>query len=149
MSRHRAPRRLRRVRFLVRVLIAVVVFTCAPTIAQAAFSGAATAPMKVTAYTVPAPVGMTASANCPPFSGTMTVAVTDFGAVDRATSYTLTLTKPGTTTDVAPPQELKVGRTATFTVPRGFLQYPTYTLSIRANVGAWTGKQSLVRDFSC
>lgn len=148
MSQHRTARRLGLVRFLTGVLMCTVIFTFAPTIAQASFTARATAQTTVSTYRIPAPVGVTASATCPSFSGLMNVNVADFGAVGRATSYTVSLTRQGTTTEVAPSQELKGTRSASFTVSRSLLSYPTYTLRIRANVGLWTG-ETLVRDVSC
>lgn len=152
MSRHRsarAPRPLRVVRFLVQVLIGVLVLTWAPTIAQAAFTGAATAALTVGTYKIPAPAAANVSVSCAALSTTMTVTVTNISAVDRATSYTLALTTQGGAPEGTPQTVTNPQSPTTIKVHRYLLTSPTYTLRIRANVNKWTGEDALVQTVRC
>ena len=74
----------------------------------------------------------------------MTVTLTDFGAVTRATGYTVTLTAPSgqVTTNNLP----ATSRATTLT--RASSTVGNYTLRIRATVGSWTG-QNLERVLTC
>lgn len=135
---------VRRIRMLVQLVVAVVVLTWVPTIAQAAFSDAARADLSVGTYAIPAPAGVTGTFSCTSTKLSMTVTLTDFGAVDRATGYTVTLTAPTgqVTTNAVPasPRSTTITRTST--------TVGTYTLRVRANVGTWTG-QNLERVLTC
>lgn len=144
MARHRTPRRPRRVPFLVRVLIGVMVLTGLPTVAQAAFTDSDGSPVAVGTYTVPAPAGITGNFSCQNNRLSMSVTLTDFGAVQRATAYTVTLTAPNgqVTTN-----NLPAGNRAT-TITRTSTTVGNYTLRVRASVGTWTG-QNLERVLTC
>lgn len=135
MSTRKPPRPLRRLRFLVQVIIGVLVFTWVPTIAQAAFSDAAVAPVTVGTYDIPAPVGGSYSRTCASNRSSMTVNLTTFGAVDRATGYTVTLTGPSgqVTTNRLP------ANTRSTSITTSSTRTGSYTLQIRATVGTWTG----------
>ncbi|TKV29035.1 hypothetical protein FDK12_05110 [Arthrobacter sp. NamB2] len=147
MSQHRTVRRLgplRLVRFVVQVLLGVIVLTWAPTVAQAAFSGATVAPVTVGTYAIPAPAGVTGNFSCTTNKLSMTVNLTDFGAVNRATGYTVSLTAPNgqvTTNNLA-------ANTRSTAITRSSSTVGNYTLRIRANVGTWTG-QNLERVLTC
>ncbi|WP_298252074.1 hypothetical protein [uncultured Arthrobacter sp.] len=138
MSRHRAggtTRLPRRLRFLAKLLLAVVVLTWAPTVAQAAFSDRDTAALSVGTYDIPAPAGVTGTIDCSLLKMFVTVAITDFGVVPRATEYTVTLTGPAgvvTTHTVSPTKRAT-------TITRMSMLNGTYTLRIWASVGTWTG----------
>lgn len=144
MSRHRSTPTTRRVRFLVRLAIGVVVFMWAPTVAQAAFSDAAVAPMSIGTYDIPAPVGIAGSFTCNGARTSVTATITDFGAVTRATGYTVTLTAPtgAVTTNNLP------ATTRSTTITRSTTRTGTFTLRIRATVGAWTGDDQ-VSSLTC
>lgn len=144
MNRHLSGRTTRRVRFLVQLVIGVVVFMWAPTVAQAAFSDAAAAPMNVGTYDIPAPVGITGSFTCNGTRTSVTASITDFGAVTRATGYTVTLTAPtGTVTTNNLP-----ATTRSTTITRSTTRTGTFTLRVRATVGAWTGDDQ-VSSLTC
>ncbi|MEG9249859.1 hypothetical protein V6S67_17355 [Arthrobacter sp. Soc17.1.1.1] len=144
MNQQHGPRHLRRVRFLVRVLITVLVFMWAPTVAQAAFSDAASAPVTVGTYAIPAPASLTGNYSCTSARTSMTVTISDFGAVSRATGYTVTLTAPNgqVTTNNLP------ATTRATTITRTSTSVGNYTLRIRANVGSWIG-QNAERVLTC
>ncbi|WP_105032109.1 hypothetical protein [Arthrobacter ruber] len=144
MSRHGTPPPLHRLRLLVGVVVCAVIFTFAPTIAQAAFVGSATATMEVRTYAIPAPVGITGTFSCTTNKLSMTVTLTDFGAVNRATGYTVTLTAPSgqVTTNNLP------ATSRATTITRASSTVGNYTLRIRATVGSWTG-QNLERVLTC
>ncbi|WP_104181566.1 hypothetical protein [Arthrobacter sp. B0490] len=141
MGRRRRPRR---VRFLVRVLIGVVLSTWLPTAAQAAFTDADAAPVAVGTYAVPAPASITGTFSCQNNRLSMSVTLTDFGAVHRATAYTVTLTAPNGQVTA---NSLPAGTRAT-TITRTSTTVGTYTLRVRASVGTWTG-QNLERVLAC
>lgn len=144
MSRPRFARRvspLRLVRLVAQVVIGVLVFTWAPTIAQAAFNGSAAARVVVGTYKVPAPATASVETICGLLSFGMTVNVKDFSAVNRATSYTVTLTDQG---GAELGSQTTTSRTASFTVRKGLITSPTLTLRIRANVNTWTGEPLVV-----
>lgn len=144
MSRPRSARRgrqLRLVRLVVQLVIGVLVLTWAPAIAQAAFSSSTSARVVVGTYKIPAPTTARVTTDCQLLSSGMTVHVNDFSAVNRATSYTLTLTDQGGSELGA---QTGTARTATFTVRKGLITSPTLTLRIRANVNTWTGEPLVV-----
>lgn len=130
---------LRRLRLLVQLVVAVVVLTWVPTIAQAAFFDADAAPVTVGTYDIPAPVGVTGTYNCTSTKLSMTVTISDFGAVARATGYTVTLTSPSGTVTT---NNLSATNRAT-TITRSSLRTGTFTLRLRAAVGTWTGDDAV------
>ncbi len=137
MSRHSICRPLRVVRFLAGLLICSVIFTFAPTVAQASFAGRATAPVTVSTYDIPAPAGVTGTYSCNSARTSVTVTITDFGAVARATGYTVTLTAPSGAVSSNP---LPASTRAT-TITRASTRTGTFTLRIRATVGSWLGDE--------
>ncbi|WP_247827529.1 hypothetical protein [Arthrobacter antioxidans] len=146
MSKHRPPRPLGRVRFLVGVLVAVVVPMGAPTVAQAAFFDAAVAPMSVGTYKIPAPAGITGTRSCSDSNRPMDITIDDFGAVPRASSYVVTLTaSTGRATKITLPATRRTTAISTETSSRT----ASYTLRIVANVGTWTGTVPLERTYTC
>ena len=149
MSQHSTPRRPRRVRFLVKVVIAVLAFTWLPTVAQAAFFDAATAPVSVGTYLVQAPATLSGTRSCngtaSSTSRTMSITIDDFGAVPRATAYIVTLTaSSGRSVRI----ELPSSRRSTPISVEGS-RTASYTLSISARVGTWTSPDPLERTYTC
>ncbi|THJ68676.1 hypothetical protein E8P82_01885 [Arthrobacter echini] len=149
MSRHRAggtTRLPRRLRFLAKLLVAVVVLTLVPTVAQAAFSNREAGSTVLGTYNIPTPTGVDASYTCSTSSRrSATVTVRDFTAVARATGYTVTLTAPDRKVQTV---ELAASKRAT-TLSVASTTSGKYVLSVRANVGSWTGKDPAVFSFTC
>lgn len=77
----------------------------------------------------------------------MTVNITGFGRVDRATAYTLTLAEPGTA-----PATTTLNLTATqttTTITRTTSRVGNFTLKFTAKVGTWTSDTPLTRTLTC
>lgn len=148
MSRHRAggtTRLPRRLRFLAKLLLVVVVLTWAPTVAQAAFSTTEAAVVSVGTYDVPAPTGVDASPKCATSSPrSATVTIRNFTAVQRATGYTVTLTGPSGRVQSAALD----AKTRTTTISVSSSTNGKYLLSLQARVGAWTG-DTVTYTFTC
>ena len=115
-------------------------------LAQASFIGVARAPVTVGTYDIPASASLTGTYNCDS-RRTMTVNVTGFGRVDRATGYTLTLAEPGTAPGTTT-QNLTATQTTT-TISRATTRAGNFTLNLTAKVGTWTSDTPLTRTLSC
>jgi hypothetical protein len=116
------------------------------TFAQAAFQGVAVAPATIGTYNIPASTSLTGTYSCDA-RRTMTVNITGFGRVDRATAYTLTLAEPGTNPAITP-QSLTATQSAT-TITRATGRAGNFTLNLTAHVGNWTSKTPLTRTLTC
>ncbi|GAA3309827.1 hypothetical protein [Arthrobacter ramosus] len=75
------------------VLAAAAVLVFAPGIAQAAFTGMDSASTSVGTMSLPAPTGASVAATC--VARSLSIVVTSYGTVPRATSYDFTVTNPG------------------------------------------------------
>jgi hypothetical protein len=130
--------------YIVLILVSTV---CAGTaLAQASFRGVASAGANVSTYDIPASASLTGTYSCNS-SRTMTVNVTGFGRVDRATGYTLTLAEPGTGPAVTS-QNLTATQTTT-TITRTTSRSGNFTLNLTARVGNWTSDTPLTRSLAC
>ena len=115
-------------------------------LAQASFTGTAAAAVSTTTYDIPASTSLTGTYTCDN-RRTMTVNITGFGRVDRATGYTLTLAEPGTN-PAATTQQLTATQTTT-TITRATTRAGNFTLNLTARVGTWTSDTPLTRTLTC
>ncbi len=149
MSRHRAGgmvRLPRGLRFLAKLLVAVVVLTLVPTLAQAAFSNSEGGTMTLGTFRVPTPTGVDASYTCTTSSPrSATVTIRSFDAVQRATGYTVTLAE---SKNVLQTKELAATKRATTMSISTSSMKRTYVLSVYAKVGTWTGNAATY-TFTC
>ena len=130
------------------VLVVLAGMICGGTaLAQASFTGAASAPVSVGTYDIPASASVTGTYSCDALKRTMTVNVTGFSRVDRATAYTLSLAEPGTN-PAATTQTLTATQT-TATITRATSRTGAFTLSLTARVGTWTSDTPLTRSITC
>ena len=123
-----------RLRRLVAVPVAVALILGAPGLAYATFTAKTGGSLAVGTYSIPAPASATGNRTCNNGNSKgITINITSFAAVSKATSYIATLTAPdgSTTTKSVVPGAFAISGTST---PGG-----TYTLVIRARVGSWTG----------
>jgi hypothetical protein len=130
--------------YVVLILIGTVVGGTA--LAQASFRGVAAAPVTIGTYDIPASASLTGTYSCDN-RRTMTVNVTGFGRVSRATAYTLTLAEPGTNPAVTT-QNLAATQTTT-TITRATSKSGNFTLNLTARVGTWTSDAPLTRTLTC
>jgi hypothetical protein len=130
--------------YVVLILISTVIGGTA--LAQASFSGVATAPVTIGTYDIPASASLTGTYSCDN-RRTMTVNITGFGRVSRATAYTLTLAEPGTNPAVTT-QNLTATQT-TATIARATSRSGNFTLNLTARVGTWTSDTPLTRTLTC
>lgn len=126
----------RRVHFLAKVLIGVLVFMWVPTIAQAAFSSRTAETLQIGTYSIPAPGAVTGTYSCNGSKNSMTVNISTFGGVDRATGYIVSLIAPSGQVTV---NEVPADNRAT-TIARSTTSRGNFTLKLEARVGTWTGK---------
>jgi hypothetical protein len=127
---------------LLAVPVAVALVLGAPGLAYATFTARTTAALSVGTYKVPAPASINGTLQCTSTGKGATITFTSFGLVDRATSYAATLTQPGETPTVTP---VAVGSNVSMTNWGG---KGTYTFSLYARVGSWTGAP-LERAVTC
>jgi len=119
---------------VVAAVLAALVLTLAPAIAEAAFNATTTSPVSVGTYAIPAPATATWTYSCSPNGKSYTLNLTGYGKVSKAGSYLVIIKAPDGTTS-AP--QIITGNTLTLTqtsATRG-----TYTFTIQALVGTWTG----------
>lgn len=125
---------LLRLRRLLALPAAVALVLGAPGLAYATFTAKTGGSLAVGTYSIPAPATATGSPMCNTGNPKgITINISGFAAVIKATSYIATLTAPdGTTTSkaVAP---------GGFTITKQYAKTGTYTLVIKAQVGSWTG----------
>lgn len=106
----------------------------APGLAYATFTAKTGGSLAVGTYSIPAPATATGNRTCNNGNPKgITINITSFAAVIKATSYVATVTAPDGTT-----ASKSVG-TGGFSISRTSSTGGTYTLVIKARVGAWTG----------
>ena len=116
----------------------------APAGAWAAFTGISVASLQVSTYSIPAPGSVTATFVCGLSGRQATVTVLGYGKVERATSYTFTLTAPdGTSSSTTTSLDAVTLTQSSASVGSG-----VYTLTVRALVGSWIGAP-LTRTHNC
>lgn len=132
-----------RLRRLLAVPVAVALILGAPGLAYATFTAKTGGTLAVGTYSIPAPVTATGSRTCNNGNPKgITINITSFAAVSKATSYTATVTAPdGTTTS-------KTVDPSGFTITKPYEKKGPYTLVIQAQVGSWTGAP-LPQTYSC
>ena len=115
--------------------LAALVFILAPAIAQAAFKATTVSTASIGTYTIPAPATATWTFSCVNTTNNhrYTLHLTDFGSVNRADSYLVTITAPDLTTD-SQTTTIKV-----LTMTKTSATAGIFTFTIRARVGTWTG----------
>ena len=119
---------------LAAVPVAALLALCAPGLAYATFSAHTGGALAVGTYTVPAPATASGNRTCNTSPRGITVTITSFAPVARATSYVATVTAPDGT--------ISAGQTVSpsgFSVTKSSSTAGTYTLLIKAKVGSWTG----------
>jgi hypothetical protein len=122
-----------RLRRLLAVPAAVALVLGAPGLAYATFTAKTGGSLSVGTYSIPAPASATGNRTCNTNPRGITVNITNFASVSKATSYIATMTAPdGSTTSksVVP---------GSFGITRSSSTGGTYTLVIKAQVGSWTG----------
>jgi hypothetical protein len=124
---------LLRLRRLLAVPAAVALVLGAPGLAYATFTAQTGGSLAVGTYSIPAPTSATGSRTCSTNPRGITVNITSFAAVSRATSYTATITAPDGST------ASKTVGTGGFSISRTSSKTGTYTLVIKAQLGTWTG----------
>ncbi|MCO4256692.1 hypothetical protein [Pseudarthrobacter cellobiosi] len=114
--------------------IAALVLVLTPAIAQAAFKAATTSPMSIGTYAIPAPATATWTHSCAGNGRSYTLNLTGYGKVSKADSYRVIITAPDGTTST--PQTIT---SDTLTLTQTSTRRGTYTFTIQALVGTWTG----------
>ncbi|WP_077490941.1 hypothetical protein [Sinomonas mesophila] len=135
-----------RARFRLCVLVSACVsgLVFAPAGAWAAFTGAGAASLRVATYSIPAPGSVNANFVCGLSGRQATVTVMAYGKVERATSYTFTLTAPdGTSSSTTTTLDVVTLSQSSASVGSG-----VYTLTIQARIGSWIGAP-LIRTHVC
>jgi hypothetical protein len=123
-------------------LTAAVLIALVPAVAQAAFRATATASFTASTYEIPAPASITGTYSCGTKPNSYNLNMTAYGKVAKATAYRLTITAPdGTSTS-----QTITGNTLNLT--KTSARAGTYTLTLIALVGTWTG-DPLTRTYSC
>ena len=127
---------LSRLRRLLAVPAAVALVLGAPGLAYATFTAKTGGSLVVGTYAIPAPATATGSRTCNNGNPKgITINITSFAAVIKATSYIATVTAPdGTTTS----QAVDPGG---FTITQQYAKKGAYTLVIQAQVGNWIGSE--------
>ena len=140
-----ARRRARASRRVWAAILGVALALAVPGLAQASFTGLGTASQTVGTYQIPAPASVTATATCTANKRTMTVNVSSYARVDKATSYVFTLTpsdgSPVTTQTIA-------STTNTLALTNTAARNATFTLSVQGQLGNWIGT-ALVQPYTC
>ncbi|MGO4193652.1 hypothetical protein AB4Y67_18550 [Arthrobacter sp. YAF17] len=124
-----------RLRRLLAVPVAVAIVLGAPGLAYATFTAKTGGTLAVGTYSIPAPTTANGNRTCNNSPRGITVNITSFAAVSKATSYIATLTAPdgSTTSKSVVPGGFAISRTSA--------TGGTYTLVIKARVGSWTGAE--------
>ena len=117
----------------------------APGLAYAAFTAKTNASLSVGTYKIPAPASINGTLQCND-RGTKGAAITftDFADVDRATSYTATLTPPSGSPSTVP----LTGGNQTQVSMSSSNGKGTYTFRLTAKAGSWTGS-ALQQSVTC
>ncbi|MDQ0734775.1 hypothetical protein [Arthrobacter agilis] len=139
-------RRSSRYRWIHVALITASAIIGGTALAQATFTDATSAPVTVGTYDIPASTSLTGTYSCDT-RRTMTVSITGFSRVNRATAYTLTLAEPGTNPAVTS-QNLTATQT-TATIARATSRTGNFVLNLTAKVGTWTSDTPLTRTLAC
>jgi len=105
-----------------------------PAIAHAYFTTATTASVTAGTYQIPAPASADWTHGCSPNGRNYTLNLTGHALVSRATSYRLIITAPDGSTSA--PQDFTGDMV---TVTKSSARRGTYTFTIQALVGSWTG----------
>jgi len=131
----RLPRTLRALAG--RVLTAAVpalLIVLSPALAQAAFMAATTSTASLGTYAIPAPATASWTHNCSTNGRSYTLNLTSYGHVSKAGSYLVIITAPdGTTSN---PQIIT---SDSLTLTQSSARRGTFTFTIQALVGTWTG----------
>lgn len=128
-----SPVWLVRLRGLLVVPVAVALILGAPGLANATFTAKTGGSLSVGTYSIPAPATATGTGTCNNSPRSITISITSFAPVSRATSYLATVTAPdGTATS-------KAVSVSGFSFTKTSTKAGTYTLVIKAQVGSWTG----------
>jgi hypothetical protein len=132
-----------RLRRLLAVPAAVALVLGAPGLAYATFTANTGGSLAVGTYSIPAPATATGTRTCNNGNPKgITINITSFAAVSKATSYIATVTAPdGTTTS-------KTVDPGGFTITKQYAKAGTYTLVIQAQVANWTGA-ALPQTYAC
>ena len=136
----------RRYRWAYVVVVLVGMITGGTALAQASFTGSASTPVSVGTYDIPASTSLTGTYSCDA-RRTLTVNITGFNRVARATAYTLSLAEPGTSP--ATTTQILTAMQTTTTITRTTARSGSFTLSLVARVGTWTGDTPLIRTITC
>ena len=120
-------------RRLLAVPAAVALVLGAPGLANATFTAKTGGSLAVGTYSIPAPATASGNRTCNNNPRGVTISITSFAAVSRATSYIATLTAPdgSTTSKSVVPGGFSISRTSS--------TGGTYTRVIKARLGSWTG----------
>lgn len=127
---------------LLAVPVAVAIVLGAPGLAYGAFTAKTGGSLSVGTYSIPAPATATGGGTCNASPRSITINISSFAAVSRATSYTATVTAPDGSV------ASKTVGTGGFSLNRTSSKAGTYTLVIRAQVGSWTGA-AFQKTYSC
>ncbi|NUP73641.1 MAG: hypothetical protein HOQ07_03180 [Sinomonas sp.] len=129
---HRVRERLPRI---MAPLLAAALLFVAPTAAEAGFTSTSTAALSASTYSIPAPASVNATYVCNPNGKLITITVAGYAKVPRATAYTFTVTAPdGTSSSTTTTQDAVV-----LTQTSANVGNRTYTLTVQAQLGTWTG----------
>jgi hypothetical protein len=115
------------------VLAAAAVLVFAPGIAQASFTGTATGSVSAATLTLPAPTGASVTASC--VARSLSIVVTSYGTVPRATSYDFTVANPGGTN-----MQTSNGTYVKSQAAKGTWTYQIHGLYTVSPSNVWTGQ---------
>jgi hypothetical protein len=105
-----------------------------PAVAHAYFTTATMAAVTAATYRIPAPAGADWTHSCSPNGRNYTLNITGYAHVSKATSYRLVITAPDGST--SSPHDFTGGTT---TLTKTSARRGTYTFTLQALVGSWTG----------
>jgi hypothetical protein len=119
---------------LLAAAIPALLIVLSPAIAQAVFKAGTTSTMSVGTYAIPAPATASWTHNCSTNGRSYTLNLTSYGHVSKAGSYLVIITAPDGTTST--PQIIT---SDTLTLTQSSARRGTFTFTIQALVGTWTG----------
>ncbi|MCU1633860.1 MAG: hypothetical protein JWM61_2512 [Micrococcaceae bacterium] len=133
------------------ILVSVTALIGGPALAQASFINTANAVATVGTYDIPASASMSTSVDCTKRANerTMTITITGFARVDKATSYTLTLSESGTNSAPTTMNLTATQTTATIRQTTTPSAPGRFTLNLTARVGTWVSNTSLTQTLTC
>jgi hypothetical protein len=133
------------------ILVSATVLIGGPALAQASFTNTYNAVATVGTYDIPASTSMSTSVDCTKRANvrTMTIDITGFARVDKATSYTLTLSESGTNSAPATVNLTATQTTATISQTTTPSAAGRFTLNLTAQVGTWVSKTPLTQTLTC